>query len=491
MLRAVVCVVATALVGAASASQLPIVDAREFEGINSGEGFHSLYFKEGGVQLQAAQQQVVTLSARLARTFTFECWAMLPQQSNDGRYKTITGRWQRGPDGFHNRWSDWDFQVQASGDINFFMGNGGLSIYGILLSPGRTLMPGEWAHMGFKVVTAPNEYNPSSGIVFVNDEEFRRDGWIGGNRQELPEQPIWLGSYFNQDGDFKVWKGYLDEVRFWNTERSLDQLIRNRNRVLPYDELGLLAYYRLNDGGGSTVRAEGRPEYDGRIDDRGIDQSATWRVSGAKINVDFRTSPGAIRTLRLPGIEPPPGGQLSFQYIISSLPQEGILLADGQVVTQVPFRLSQNSVHYQAVEAPTLDFDSFTYYGQDEHGNRERWDDAVAFVQVGYESCARDMCGRCDGDNATCTCHPLPYNGLSLADIERVLLLFEIEQVLDIIMKLEEKFDELLNLLQPFTGTDIQVYVNEMLDFNEYCLMTFCERLDPYMDRLAAIGPSA
>ncbi|MFB6341815.1 BNR-4 repeat-containing protein [Saccharicrinis sp. FJH62] len=45
----------------------------------------------------------------------------------------------------------------------------------------------------------------------------------------------------------RTFKGIMDEVRVWNTERTLQELEDNRTKTLNGDEAGLVAYYNFND----------------------------------------------------------------------------------------------------------------------------------------------------------------------------------------------------------------------------------------------------
>jgi len=113
----------------------------------------------------------------------------------------------------------------------------------------------------------------------------------------------------------------------------------------------------------------------------------------------------------------------------------------------------------------------------------------IVYIQIGDLPCVPDMCGRCGGDNSTCTCLPLPYNGYNLNDIERILLLYEIEQTLDLLDQLEGKLASAVRTLAVKNAGSLTAVVNEIQSFNSNCLMTFCEKIDKYFDALAAIGP--
>ncbi len=47
--------------------------------------------------------------------------------------------------------------------------------------------------------------------------------------------------------------GFLDELRIWNTARSQGQILSSYDRVIPANSTGLVAYYRFEEGAGTTV----------------------------------------------------------------------------------------------------------------------------------------------------------------------------------------------------------------------------------------------
>ncbi|MCK5520746.1 MAG: LamG domain-containing protein, partial [Candidatus Marinimicrobia bacterium] len=53
------------------------------------------------------------------------------------------------------------------------------------------------------------------------------------------------------DQSIELYQGYLDEIRFWNTFRTADQVGGTMNQVLEGDNYGLVNYWRMNDGSGN------------------------------------------------------------------------------------------------------------------------------------------------------------------------------------------------------------------------------------------------
>ncbi|PKP01870.1 MAG: hypothetical protein CVU11_13795 [Bacteroidetes bacterium HGW-Bacteroidetes-6] len=60
----------------------------------------------------------------------------------------------------------------------------------------------------------------------------------------LGENPTWSGRYF---------EGTIDEVRIWNTARSQSEIQSEMDNELTGNETGLVAYYNMNEGAGTSV----------------------------------------------------------------------------------------------------------------------------------------------------------------------------------------------------------------------------------------------
>eukprot|EP01098_Paradermamoeba_levis_P006202 TRINITY_DN257_c0_g1_i2.p1 TRINITY_DN257_c0_g1~~TRINITY_DN257_c0_g1_i2.p1 ORF type:complete len:487 (-),score=183.92 TRINITY_DN257_c0_g1_i2:153-1613(-) len=464
--------------------------------ILTGEGLQALYFPgNAGVELSTSSNRS-TLAANLPSSFTFEAWVMLPNPPADGLYKTIVSRWELPLDGNpHNRYADFNLQVQASGTLNLFMGNGGPAIYGVLISAAN-LRQGVWSHVAFSVDTPAGALNPSVVSVFYDLAVWNRS-WVNGNRQTYKSNNVMLGDYVNQDRDHKWFQGYMDEVRFWEKARTVDQLDRFRRRVPASDTPNLLAYYRFNDGAGLFLQDSTPRRFDGRLSRvTATTSSPLWRISGAKIHVDVKVASRSISTVFLPGFSTYAKGSLGFNYALDTLPNSdgaagvGRLLADGLFITNTPFVLRDNTVTYEAPNATGVVI-QFSYFGTTNimDPNAREAASTIVYLQVGDLACVPDMCGRCGGDNSTCTCLPLPYNGYNLNDIERILLLYEIEQTLDLLSQLETKLTVSMATLATSQAGALTSVVNEIQNFNTNCLTTFCEKVDKYFDALTAISP--
>jgi uncharacterized repeat protein (TIGR03803 family) len=90
--------------------------------------------------------------------------------------------------------------------------------------------------------------------------------------------PLDIGENAEQTG--RVWNGEIDEVRIWNVARSQAQIQANMHLNLAGTEAGLVAYYRLDDGGGIITNSTGNAAEDGTLVGEGA-----WTTSTAPIGL--------------------------------------------------------------------------------------------------------------------------------------------------------------------------------------------------------------
>ncbi len=83
------------------------------------------------------------------------------------------------------------------------------------------------------------------------------------------------------------WKGSIDETRIWTIARTQSQIQNSRNTTLQGNELGLAAYYRMDEGSGVTLFDEHTPANDGILGNSFASQMPTWTVSQVPQNVTY------------------------------------------------------------------------------------------------------------------------------------------------------------------------------------------------------------
>ena len=82
----------------------------------------------------------------------------------------------------------------------------------------------------------------------------------------------------NEEVPGRQFSGWIDEVRIWTTARNASEISTNKNRTLTGQEDGLYAYYRFDEGSGTTVRDSGRAGQNGKLM-----HGPTWTTSTAPL----------------------------------------------------------------------------------------------------------------------------------------------------------------------------------------------------------------
>jgi len=453
-------------------------------GINTGDGLYALRFPDVG---QASVALPVSLSEDLTPSFSFEAWVMYPGTvpgapqgtTGDGLYKTMVSRYSVRPDGtYNNMWADWNFQIQRGGEINFFMGNGlSPSFYGIIITAG-TLKAGQWTHLAFSVHTPTGKANPDYATVYV-DGVPSNGTWKAGNRQIYQDVPINVGAYMNQDGDVKWWRGFMDEIRIWSTYRTTSDVVSNMELSVATNSPNLLAYYKCNAG---TALIDSAHSYDGQyVNGAG---SIQYQMSGAKLGFIVGAARQTSFDIELPGV-----GTNPFTYVIATIPDPsiGTLMSGNSTIfsNNLPFFLPGNVVTFQAGNVDAVNT-TFTYYGTNSAGREPNSTQVI--VSVSQSACNPDACGVCNGDNSTCTCIPIPYNGYSFSDLERVLLMYEIDLTLDLINQVEVQINQALDAIDDGTSANLAAESTDLQGFNDGCLSSFDQELDSFLHDLGQMS---
>ena len=137
--------------------------------------------------------------------------------------------------------------------------NGGTGSMGIATTSGGTLVA--WiGGSSFDIQTASgevtlNQWNHIALVrdgdnarLYINGTEKASTAGLGGRTVSSAEQ-MNLGRQPN--GSPFYFDGRMDEVRFWNTARTAQQINNNQDNILNGDESGLIAYYQFTEGSGS------------------------------------------------------------------------------------------------------------------------------------------------------------------------------------------------------------------------------------------------
>jgi hypothetical protein len=330
--------------------------------------------------------------------------------------------------------------------------------------------------LAFSVNTPTGSANPSYATVYVDGVAFNST-WKVGNRQTRTDVPIHLGAYLNQDGDVKWWRGYMDEIRFWSGYRTAADVQSDMNVAIAPNTKNLLAYYKCDSG--AELKDE-TGHYDGQfVSGAG---SVTYQLSGVKLGFNVEAGKQAKVNIQLPGV-----GNKPFSYVIASVPDPtvGRLSVNGTIIfsDNVPFTLPGNMVTFEAA-AVDQGNTTFNYYGTNADG-REAGSTPV-FVTIGGAACNPDACGVCGGNNSTCTCLQVPYKGYDVVELERILLLYEIEQTMDLLHQVQIQIQQAQDALGGSSGS-LDTDITTVQDFNTDCLDSFETDIDSFVQELSHI----
>jgi hypothetical protein len=166
-------------------------------------------------------------------TFTFEAWIKTTQNTSAA-----------------NRWNDPAIfgTVQSAGDSqDFFISNynGKLAWYdelgGGFYDTGALIADGTWKHIA--VVR-----NGGTVTFYVNGNQV---GSRTISATETTSKQLEIGrAYYSGSMYFN---GLIDEVRLWNTARTLSEIQSHMNKSLSGTELGLIGYWKFDEGSGTTA----------------------------------------------------------------------------------------------------------------------------------------------------------------------------------------------------------------------------------------------
>lgn len=118
--------------------------------------------------------------------------------------------------------------------------------------------------------------NPAVGVISTSS-----------NTMYIGENPTWTGRYFD---------GTVDEVRIWNVARTQSEIQSNFTTELTLPQTGLVAYYKMNEGTGTTVGDASGNSNNGTM--LNMDPATDWVqgfvVSAADVGVTGIASPSLL-----------------------------------------------------------------------------------------------------------------------------------------------------------------------------------------------------
>ena len=186
-------------------------------------------------------------SINLSTTFTMEAWVKY-----SGSNSTIVDK------GNYNFL--WQLNANSNGNkMGFYTRNTGAWVYSTGIVPENT-----WTHVAITLSAGTLTYyinGVASGTAAVTFSQDTQPMNIG------RQQPTaCVCNHFN---------GSMDELRLWNVVRTQSQLQTNMNSTIPTNSAGLVAYYKFDEGTGTTTAdATGNGNNGTLVNANGI----TWQV---------------------------------------------------------------------------------------------------------------------------------------------------------------------------------------------------------------------
>lgn len=155
---------------------------------------------------------------------TVEAWIKVP---NVVGTKTIVGN--------HVGWGGTQFNLRViNNTLNAFLGDG---YYGVSSAAG-TITANTWTHVSMV-------YDDTTLKIYINGVEAGSTSVPSGYSLANTSPQTFIG---NSVFGGEIFGGDIDEVRIWNTAKTIEQLNGSKNCELQGTEPGLLAYYKFNQG---------------------------------------------------------------------------------------------------------------------------------------------------------------------------------------------------------------------------------------------------
>jgi len=104
----------------------------------------------------------------------------------------------------------------------------------------------EWTHLAISYNSQNSELK-----IYLNGQQATVEILTApdGQLTDHSSEPLCLGN--NTTGNY-TFDGLIDEIRFWNSIRTQQQICQNYQHCLNGDENGLIAYWKFNDGYGNS-----------------------------------------------------------------------------------------------------------------------------------------------------------------------------------------------------------------------------------------------
>jgi len=137
----------------------------------------------------------------------------------------------------------WTLVVQGGHLRGFFYRNGSFFNYAIDATSPTVVSDGGWHHAALIVDAA-------GGRLLLDGSVVTASPWIGFAGPSSTTQPLQIGRYSTYANMFA---GAIDEVTLWSRALANSEVQTLKNQLLVGNESGLVGYWRLDEGSGSTT----------------------------------------------------------------------------------------------------------------------------------------------------------------------------------------------------------------------------------------------
>ncbi len=193
-------------------------------------------------------------------SYTIEAWV---KTSNSSR-QCIVGNYNYNSTPDPNTQA-WILELYSSGNLRMYVNGTGCNS-----DAAYAVSDGKWHHVAGVRNSATN-----SVYMYVDGKLIFSDiGGVSGTGFTVSNNTL-IGSNPCTGGYALPFAGNIDEVRIWNSVRTEDQIKSNMYKELIGNEAGLVGYYKMNEGSGSSVT-----DYSPNSNNGTLTNGPEWKLSG-------------------------------------------------------------------------------------------------------------------------------------------------------------------------------------------------------------------
>ena len=177
-----------------------------------------------------------------------------------------------------NNGGTWSLRLAQWSNVNKV----GITKYGVkdyyINNSKATLETGKWAHVAWT-------YQSNLVTVYVNGESLGSTF----SRGPLSSGATLYWNIIGKSNSLSIY-GELDEVRIWNDKRTASEIADNMFLELSGNEPGLVAYYKMSNGSGTTVDDDSTNSNNGTMTNMAEEDWVTSYVPIGKLNDSYKTN---------------------------------------------------------------------------------------------------------------------------------------------------------------------------------------------------------